>query len=81
MVLVHLYESRGVITDVLSATTVDDPRVADQQGFCNHHCGDVVEQGEVAFNILSECFINIFSSASHSQVGGIEDVCAVVNMK
>jgi hypothetical protein len=71
MVLVHLYKSRGVVADVLSTSAVDDPRVTDRQGFGSHHCGDVVEQGEVAFNILSECFIDIFSGDFCRHEGGL----------
>jgi hypothetical protein len=55
---------------VLSTSTIDDPRLTDRQGFCGHHGGDVIEQGEVDFYILSECFIDIFIGDLSGHEGG-----------
>lgn len=59
MILAHLDKSRGAIADVLSASTIHDLRIADRKGLHRHHCGKMAEQGEVAFEIFSECFVDI----------------------
>ena len=60
MVLGHLDKPRRTIADVLSASTVHDPRVANREGFYRHHYGNMVEQGEISLDIVSKCFVDIF---------------------
>ena len=59
MILGHLDKPRVAVADVLSASTIHDPRVADREGLYRHHYGNMVEQREIALDIVSKCFIDI----------------------